>query len=82
MLKHRLSINNERELYSKLFESFNNHYPEHNLNNVRSEYMERNNLPTCYTLDAIEHTDEVRKLFEELVDEWVDRYHAKGWSTF
>lgn len=80
MLKRRLSINSERELYSKLFESFNRQYPEHNLNNIRSEYMEKNNFPTCYTytLDAIEHTDEVRELFEELVDEWIERSHAKN----
>lgn len=77
MLKRRLSINSEKELYSKLFENFNRQYPEHNLNNVRSEYMEKNNLPTCYTLDAIEHTDEVKKLFENLVDELINRYHAK-----
>lgn len=78
MLKRRLSINSERELYSKLFASFNERNPEYNLNNVRSEYMEKNNLPTCYTLDAIEHTDEVRKMFEKHVDWWIERYQANN----
>lgn len=75
-LKYRLSISSDKELYSMLFNKFNKDNPDHNLNEVRAEYKEKENLDTCYTMDAIENTEEVRILFENLVNSLIQRYQS------
>ena len=73
-LKYRLSISSDRELYSMLFNKFNKDNPNYNLNNVLDEYKERENISNCYTMDAIENTEEVRILFENLVNGLIQKY--------
>lgn len=57
-----------KELYRALFQEFQNIHPDIELNQLIDDYCYENRLDGCFTLDAIEHDKQVRKLFEEMVD--------------
>ena len=63
-----------KELYKLLFKELQDTYPEIDLNQLVDDYCYENKLESCYTLDAIEHEKEVRKLFESIVDNMLDTY--------
>ena len=63
-----------KELYRNLFMEFENRYPEIDLLLIQEDYCTENNLNSCYTMEAIEHNKEIRMLFEDMVDELLDRY--------
>lgn len=37
-----------------------------------------NNLDSCFTMDVVEHNKELRILFENMVDNLLDRYKLKS----
>lgn len=74
MLMDYMKINSYNEIYKQLYREFENHYPEFNLNDVSNEYCIVNNLETCFTMDAIEHNKPVRLLFENMVNNLLEKY--------
>lgn len=64
-----------KQLYRELFLEFQNRHPEINLNKLVNNYCIENKTIKCYTLDAIEHNEMVRTLFQQMVDELIDIYH-------
>lgn len=63
-----------KDLYKNLYREFQNMYPDIELNQIVDDYCYENKLETCYTLDAIEHDKTVRVLFEQLVDDLLEKY--------
>lgn len=63
-----------KDLYKNLYREFQNIYPDIELNQIVDDYCYENKLETCYTLDAIEHDKTVRVLFEQLVDNLLEKY--------
>ena len=63
-----------KTLYMQLYKEFNNTYPDIELNQIKDDYCYENKLDDCYTLDAIEHNETVRKLFESMVDSLLEKY--------
>ena len=63
-----------KDLYKNLYREFQNMYPDIELNQIVDDYCYENKLETCYTLDAIEHDKTVRVLFEQLVDNLLEKY--------
>ena len=63
-----------KDLYKNLYREFQNIYPNIELNQIVDDYCYENKLETCYTLDAIEHDKTVRVLFEQLVDNLLEKY--------
>ena len=63
-----------KDLYKNLYREFQNTYPDIELNQIVDDYCYENKLETCYTLDAIEHDKTVRVLFEQLVDNLLEKY--------
>jgi prophage antirepressor-like protein len=68
------NLPSHHKLYKELYHEFKNMYPDIDLNQVKSDYCYENKLDKCFTLDAIEHTKEIRKLFEGMVDGLLDKY--------
>ena len=64
-----------KDLYKNLYREFQNMYPDIELNQIVDDYCYENKLETCYTLDAIEHNKDVRKLFEKMVDSLLEKYN-------
>lgn len=64
-----------KDLYKNLYREFQNMYPEIEINQIVDDYCYENKLETCYTLDAIEHDKTVRPLFEQLVDNLLEKYN-------
>lgn len=64
-----------KQLYRELFLEFQNRHPEINLNKLVSNYCIENKTTKCYTFDAIEQNEMVRSLFQEMVDELINKYH-------
>lgn len=62
------------KLYKELYKNFHNMHPDIEINQVIDDYCYENKLDGCFTLDAIEHDKNVRKLFESMVDELLDKY--------
>lgn len=62
-----------RKLYSELFTCFQETYGI-DLNNVVDDYCISSNIDSCYTMDAIENTPEVRELFEDMVNQLIVKY--------
>ena len=71
-LKKKYNCPSNAELYKELYFRFTKLHPEYDLNNLKKEYCRKNNLNDCYTLDAIEHNDPARNLFEEMVDNLIE----------
>lgn len=63
-----------KELYKLLFKELQDTYSEIDLNQMVDDFCYENKLESCYTMDAIEHNKEVRKLFESVVNNILHEY--------
>lgn len=61
-------------LYKELYKEFHNTYPDIEINQIIDDYCYDNRIDRCFTLDAIEHDQTARKLFESLVDGLLEKY--------
>lgn len=68
-------------LYKELYKEFHNTYPDIEINQVIDDYCYDNGIDRCFTLDAIEHEQTVRKLFESLVDGLLEKYGLASKDT-
>lgn len=68
------------ELYKNLYAELENTYPDIDLNQEVADYCYANNLDTCYTLDVIEHNSTIRKLFESIVDNLLQKYNLINYN--
>ena len=66
-----------KELYHNLFLELQNLYPDIDLAQMQDDYCFENNLDSCFTMDVIEHNKELRILFENMVENLLDRYKLK-----
>ena len=64
-----------KELYKNLYRELQNTYPDIDLNQEIDDYCYENHLKSCYTLDVIEHNKTLRKLFESVVDNLLNKYN-------
>lgn len=64
-----------KELYKNLYRELQNTYPDIDLNQEIDNYYYENKLESAYTLDVIEHNLTLRKLFESVVDNQLDKYN-------
>lgn len=64
-----------KELYKNLYSELQNTYPDIDLNQEVDDYCYENNLESVYTLDVIEHNITLRKLFESIVDNLLEKYN-------
>lgn len=67
-----------KELYHNLFLELQNLYPDTDLAQMQDDYCFENNLDSCFTMDVIEHNKELRILFENMVENLLDRYKLKS----
>ena len=67
-----------KELYHNLFLELQNLYPEIDLAQMQDDYCFENKLHSCFTMDVIEHSKELRTLFEHMVNDLLDRYKLKS----
>lgn len=67
-----------KELYHNLFLELQNLYPDIDLAQMQDDYCFENNLDSCFTMDVIEHNKELRILFENMVENLLDRYKLKS----
>nr|DAG77123.1 MAG TPA: BRO family protein [Caudoviricetes sp.] len=74
-LMDHLGYESNGELYRYLYKEFDTTYPDYNTHQVVDDYCYENKLETCFTLDAIEHDKTVRKLFESMVDNMLEKYN-------
>lgn len=63
------------ELYKNLYNEMKNIYPDIDLNQEVDDYCYENHLDSCYTLDVIEHNLTLRKLFESIVNNLLNKYN-------
>lgn len=71
-----------KELYKNLYSELQNTYPDIDLNQEVDDYCYENNLESVYTLDVIEHNLTLRKLFESIVDNLLEKYNlANTYNT-
>lgn len=64
-----------KELYKNLYNELQNTYPDIDLNQEIDDYCYENKLESTYTLDVIEHNLTLRKLFESVVDNLLNKYN-------
>lgn len=64
-----------KELYKNLYRELQNTYPDIDLNQEIDDYCYENKLESTYTLDVIEHNLTLRKLFESIVDNLLEKYN-------
>lgn len=64
-----------KELYKNLYRELQNTYPDIDLNQEIDDYCYENKLESVYTLDVIEHNLMLRKLFESVVDNLLNKYN-------
>ena len=64
-----------KELYKNLYSELQNTYPDIDLNQEIDDYCYENKLESAYTLDVIEHNLALRKLFESVVDNLLNKYN-------
>lgn len=64
-----------KELYKNLYIELQNTYPDIDLNQEIDDYCYENKLESAYTLDVIEHNLTLRKLFESVVDNLLNKYN-------
>ena len=74
LLTEYFQISNS-ELYKNLYIELQNMYPDINLNQIIDDYCYKNNLDSAYTLDVIERDTTLRSLFEDIVDNLLERYN-------
>lgn len=74
LLTEYFQISNS-ELYKNLYIELQNMYPDINLNQIIDDYCYKNNLDSAYTLDVIERDTTLRSLFEDMVDNLLERYN-------
>lgn len=74
LLMDYFGISQYKDLYKQLYWELENTYPEIELNQLIDDYCYENHLDSCFTLDAIEHDKTVRKLFEGIVDNLLEKY--------
>lgn len=74
LLMDYFGIEQNKELYKQLYREFQNMYPDIELNQIVDDYCYDNKLDSCFTLDAIEHDKTVRRLFEGMVDNLLEKY--------
>ena len=65
------------KLYNNLYIELQNRYPDIDLNQIQEDYCYENGIESCYTMDVIEHTKDVRTRFENMVEELLNRYDLK-----
>lgn len=82
LLMDYLNISSNNDLYKELYKEFCNLYPDIELNQIIDDFCYDNNLNTCFTLDAIEHNKDIRKLFEEMVNSLLDKYGLMQENTY
>ena len=75
LLMEHFEITQHKELYKQLYWELQNIYPDIELNQVIDDYCYENHLDSCFTLDAIGHDKTVRKLFEGIVDNLLEKYN-------
>lgn len=63
------------ELYKNLYIELQNMYPDIDLNQMVDDYCYKNNLESAYTLDVIEKDTTVRSLFEDMVNNLLEKYN-------
>lgn len=64
-----------KELYKNLYSELQNTYPDIDINQEIDDYCYENKLESAYTLDVIEHNLTLRKLFESVVDNLLNKYN-------
>lgn len=64
-----------KELYKNLYRELQNTYPDIDINQEIDDYCYENKLESVYTLDVIEHNLTLRKLFESVVDNLLNKYN-------
>lgn len=64
-----------KELYKNLYRELQNTYPDIDLNQEIDDCCYENKLESTYTLDVIEHNLTLRKLFESIVDNLLEKYN-------
>lgn len=64
-----------KELYKNLYRELQNTYPDIDLNQEIDDYCYENKLESAYTLDVIEHNLTLRKLFESVIDNLLNKYN-------
>lgn len=64
-----------KELYKNLYRELQNTYPDIDLNQEIDDFCYDNKLDSAYTLDVIEHNLTLRKLFESVVDNLLNKYN-------
>lgn len=64
-----------KELYKNLYSELQNTYPDIDLNQEIDDYCYENKIDSAYTLDVIEHNLTLRKLFESVVDNMLNKYN-------
>lgn len=64
-----------KELYKNLYSELQNIYSDIDLNQEIDDYCYENKLDSAYTLDVIEHNLTLRKLFESVVDNLLNKYN-------
>ena len=74
LLTEYFQISNS-ELYKNLYIELQNMYPDIDLNKIIDDYWYKNNLDSAYTLDVIERDTTLRSLFEDMVDNLLERYN-------
>lgn len=74
LLMDYFGIDKNGSLYKQLYKEFHNMYPNIEINQIVDDYCYENKLESCFTLDAIEHDKDVRKLFESMVDGLLKKY--------
>lgn len=74
LLTEYFQISNSK-LYKNLYIELQNMYPDIDLNQMVDDYCYKNNLESAYTLDVIEKDTTVRSLFENMVDNLLERYN-------
>ena len=80
LLAEYFNISNT-ELYRNLYEELKVSDPEIDLNQLVDDYCYENRLESCYTLEAIEHNIPIRKKFEQIVDNLLDKYNLMPEET-
>lgn len=74
LLTEYFQISNS-ELYKNLYIELQNMYPDIDLNQMVDDYCYKNNLESAYTLDVIERDTTVRSLFEDMVNNLLEKYN-------
>lgn len=70
-----------KELYKNLYNELKNMY-DVDLNQEIDDYCYENKLESAYTLDVIEHNLTLRKLFESVVDNQLEKYNLAESTNF